>query len=270
MKKQFKLVLVGVAVTQIMGCASLELMAVGGVSYLLTGKGLSDHALSLTLDQDCALHRVLTEGSLCVDNFEEAPEAETLLASNAADSPAFEKRISEQNISDQSVSDKRVAEQIANNLADDSDPYSLSFNSGSRSRGVLATNSEQLESSASFEEPLLLESGIESIDSLIDIQVPEKSGSDAQVYAVVGSFNDLKFAFERSMLYRVYNTQIIETPTGSSTKYRVVVGPLDDKGLVSQIPNKVGTQDQPHWGIELCPETLMPPPCAGQLLAKNM
>ena len=263
MKKQFKLLLVGVAITQVIGCASLELMAVGGVSYLLTGKGLSDHALSLTLDQDCALHRVLTQGNVCVDNVEKGVGAETMLASNANDNRTF----------DQKTADQRAAEQIANNLIDDYDHYSTGVTNDDGSTKTIAsnpTNSEQLGSAISFEESMILESGIESIDSLIDIQVPERTEVDAQVYAVVGSFNDLKFAFERSLLYRIYNTQIIETPKGSTTKYRVVVGPLDDKGLISHIPNKVGTQDQPHWGIELCPETLMPPPCAGQLLAKNM
>jgi hypothetical protein len=85
----------------------------------------------------------------------------------------------------------------------------------------------------------------------------------------VGSFNDLKYAFERSTLYRIYNTQIIETPKGSETRFRVIVGPISDRGLVSHIPNKVDGNSQPHWAIELCEDSLMPPPCDGSLLAKN-
>lgn len=40
--------------------------AIDGVSYLTTGKSVTDHALSAVAQQDCALHRVITDsGNVC-------------------------------------------------------------------------------------------------------------------------------------------------------------------------------------------------------------
>ncbi|MEE8513307.1 MAG: SPOR domain-containing protein [Gammaproteobacteria bacterium] len=55
------------------GCAlpaavKLGLLAGGAASYLTTGKGLSDHAVSAALEEDCAWHRIVTEGALCRDD----------------------------------------------------------------------------------------------------------------------------------------------------------------------------------------------------------
>lgn len=40
--------------------------AIDGVSYVTTGKSVTDHALSAVTQQDCALHRIITDsGNLC-------------------------------------------------------------------------------------------------------------------------------------------------------------------------------------------------------------
>lgn len=49
------------------GCATLKLVSLGisGISYLTTGKSLSDHAISVMAEQDCALHRVVLDEMVC-------------------------------------------------------------------------------------------------------------------------------------------------------------------------------------------------------------
>jgi len=49
------------------GCATLKLVSLGisGISYLTTGKSLSDHAISVMTEQDCALHRVVLDEMVC-------------------------------------------------------------------------------------------------------------------------------------------------------------------------------------------------------------
>ena len=42
--------------------------AADGISYLASGKSLTDHAMSVLVQRDCALHRVVTEADLCRDN----------------------------------------------------------------------------------------------------------------------------------------------------------------------------------------------------------
>lgn len=44
---------------------SIASYAVDGVSYAITGKSMSDHAISVVLDQDCAMLRVLQGRIVC-------------------------------------------------------------------------------------------------------------------------------------------------------------------------------------------------------------
>lgn len=63
------------------GCAlpaalSFASIAADAGSYMITGKTMSDHGLSLAMDQDCAMVRVLEDGEVC----EEEPEYEVAVA----------------------------------------------------------------------------------------------------------------------------------------------------------------------------------------------
>ena len=66
-------------------------MAANGVSYLATGKSTSDHLLSGAMDRDCALHRTLSDQSVCKDNLpkETVLAASRLVASSAALGPVW-------------------------------------------------------------------------------------------------------------------------------------------------------------------------------------
>lgn len=252
MNNQCKILLVAIATTQVTACASLELMAVGGLSYLITGKGISDHALSMTTGKDCAFHRILTDGSLCADSADSInDEQEILLASNTEEQPsAFAYLFPEETQPSEATNEASLPES-ATSLPEDVTAL-IADNSNSETNQSFVTDFDR-----------------ESINVRIDTDLPSENTIQPQVYAVVGSFNDLKYAFERSSLYRIYNTQIIETPGGSDTRYRVVVGPLDDRDLVSHIPNKTSIDTQPPWAIDLCADTLLPPPCNTDLYVHN-
>lgn len=207
------------------GCASLELLAVGGVSYLITGKGLSDHALSYMMDEDCAFHRIITESSLCQEN----------------------------RLNDDDANDIMLAEVDTEELPKANEPDVVI----AESDDMIAANGFQPDSL----EPVQF--------STAALQLSDEYTENTEIFAVVGSFNDLQHAFKRSVMYRVYNTHIIENPTGSDTLYRVVVGPLDNRELISQIPMDLEAENQPPWGLDLCIDNMMPPPCSGGFLAKN-
>ncbi len=49
-----------------------------GISYLMTSKSVPDHGLSAVVGQDCALHRAVTEGTVCRDD----GEGPTMLAAS--------------------------------------------------------------------------------------------------------------------------------------------------------------------------------------------
>lgn len=49
------------------GCASTELLIVSGFSYLVSGKSVSDHAISAAMEQDCAAYRMVLGDPICSD-----------------------------------------------------------------------------------------------------------------------------------------------------------------------------------------------------------
>ncbi len=70
------------------GCAlppavTVATLVVDGVSYVTTGKGPADHAISAFVDEDCALHRVVDDRAIC------DPDGDVLIALVAND-PADE------------------------------------------------------------------------------------------------------------------------------------------------------------------------------------
>ena len=214
MTKVIKISALFAAMSSLTGCASLELMAVGGVSYLLTGKGLTDHALSTVMEQDCAFHHLLRDRPLCTETLEDT-ETLQLLADNEAAADKAEQGFSEQ--------EARVAVAIT---AEDTSEAKLDIGN-------------------------------------------EPQSDLTQSYAVIGSFNDLKFAYERSMLYRQYNTLIVENPEHSATRFRVVIGPLQDRSLLNLIHLDESHKREELWTIELCSDSLTPPPCgASEMLAQ--
>jgi hypothetical protein len=64
------------------GCAlTMEIVAISGISYLATGKSLSDNAFSLATNQDCALHRMILGEPLC------EKQAEALISQTETPNP---------------------------------------------------------------------------------------------------------------------------------------------------------------------------------------
>jgi len=69
------------------GCAlppALEVVswAMTGFSYAATGKGVGEHAVSLAMQEDCAVLRMAMEGDFCVPYPDEPGPAEFMLAAN--------------------------------------------------------------------------------------------------------------------------------------------------------------------------------------------
>ncbi len=75
------------------GCALPPVIAIAsyastGISYLTSGKGPTDHALSAMADRDCAMHRMVTGGNICLEQGDQpadGPDGGVVIAS--ADSP---------------------------------------------------------------------------------------------------------------------------------------------------------------------------------------
>ena len=64
-------------------------LTASGISYMVSGRSVGDHALSLAMKQDCATHRVLGGGDICID-FPQDDTDTLVAAAPAADLPEYE------------------------------------------------------------------------------------------------------------------------------------------------------------------------------------
>jgi len=83
-KKSVRIAIVlGAAALAVSGCALLPgpvgiaLLALDGVSYVVSKKSVADHGISIVMQQDCALWRGVTEDPICYPDGEATMIAET-------------------------------------------------------------------------------------------------------------------------------------------------------------------------------------------------
>ncbi len=76
-------IVLGAAALVVSGCSLLPapvgiaLLALDGVSYVVSKKSVADHGISIVMQQDCALWRGVTEGRICYPDGEATMIAET-------------------------------------------------------------------------------------------------------------------------------------------------------------------------------------------------
>ncbi len=201
-------------------------MAISGISYIATGKSLSDNAFSLVTNKDCALHRIIINEVICVENEPSTNDTdnELMLASNETTDTI-------ETVATTAKSIIEPAQEITSNV----------------SSVVLSALAP-----------------VSMSDFAVMIEPPKVKSiehSSAQTFAVVGSFNNYQYALRRNEKYLNFNTQIIENKADSTTKYRVVVGPYKHHDFITQLPVMVGAETQLPWEIDLCINDMSPPPC---------
>ena len=219
------LLLIGIS-SCLSGCAlTLEMMAISGISYLATGKSLSDNAFSLVTNRDCALHRVMTNEVICTEN--------TLPTSDTND----EFLLARSEVSDPIKTEVTTAQSTFNSVPEEYEDVPSA---------VATLNTANIPSfSIAIEET----------------KTPLTEHLSAQTFAVVGSFNSYQYAQRRNDKYVNFNPQIIKNQADSATQYRVVVGPITRDDFIAELPKMVGAETQLPWEIDLCVNDMSPPPC---------
>ena len=216
------LVLIGIC-SCLSGCAlTLEMMAISGISYLATGKSLSDNAFSVVTNRDCALHRIVMSEAVCVENG-------LSLGNNEIGSILARSKITNTIETDLANADSII--DSAEDLSSDVVTHVSTVSIGNIAVPVTATETS-------------------STDYF-----------SVQKFAVVGSFNSYQYAQLRNEKYLSFNPQIITNQDHSATKYRVVVGPFKRSDFIAKLPVMVGAETQLPWEIDLCVDDMSPPPC---------
>lgn len=217
------------------GCATLNIVSFGvsGISYITTGKSLSDHAISAMREQDCAVHRLVFDESMCRKN------SNTILAKNTEQEDT-KLLINSINVMETGVVE--IAKPSTNIMK-------------------LTASIEKRHVSSNFV------SGKQFIKNKRSIY--EDQWNNVAQYKVIGSFNNKSYAIALANLYQEMGATVIangNTHTEKLTKaygakYRVVLAPylantqLLEAGIIAKTVNST------HWMLSLCTKTLSPPPC---------
>jgi hypothetical protein len=241
------------------GCAlTLEMMAISGISYLATGKSVSDNAFSLLTKQDCALHRMMLGESLCEKKPAILDETiPTLTASTELRDTATPQTSPPETSPAQTAGEK----QGETGHAHISKPVVMTKTMAVQAFAMQSELDKAWHSEPERENPAVAL----NINAFL-LPVEENSPLADQdhlaaKFAVVGSFNSYQYAQHRNEKYLAYNAHIIQNPNNYPTKYRVVVGPLKHATFSIELPVLVGAETLLPWKIDLCVNDMSPPPC---------
>ncbi len=274
----FPLIIAGA--TLLSGCATLQLVSFGvsGISYAVSGKSISDHAISKVMAKDCALHRIVLGKSACVDSEYHLPGV--LIADNSNTTPASDE--SHWHKVPEKVSRKSRA--YVTRLPDNS---KTAYQRKPQQTYQAASSNRKTLQYASTTSPDVIVKTLSSTTKIKGnkasdqfnagytktLQRIDHNDDKPLLFAVVGSFNELGYAQKRIQAHRGLNAQLITNSAASrakgATKYRVVVGPLTEQEFNHNIGRSSQSDLASAWRLRLCGSTMSPPPCDGAMLARN-
>jgi hypothetical protein len=262
------------------GCASLRLLSFGasGISYAVSGKSISDHAISTVMEQDCSLHRVVMEENVCSER-----DGNGILRS--ARPRAKQQVASVSNEAHWQVLTKNTKAIVEPNLKPNpiKRKYVSTISPDETVRQLMAANNNKGEVEIGvarpFENNVGLVVKISNKGPINKKPVNRKPVNKKPIdkgpllFAVLGSFNELKYARDNLREHPDLNAQIITNPTtaiaNGATRYRVVSGPMSEQDFNHNLGRNGDKQAYHAWRLRLCGDSLLPPPCTAPMLRQH-
>lgn len=264
MRRRFYYPVVLGAVVMISGCASMQLISIGasGLSYAMTGKSISDHAISTVMEQDCALHRVVMGDDPCMEY-----DGDGILR-KAKPGKSDRRYVVRQN--EAYWQDIPINHPPTNNPKVNEQPPSEYVNH--KRLPQLSNPDETVKNLMVQKVSFKVDPDKVEVRTLQPIQNSYATittmGQPAQphLFAVLGSYNELHFAKQSLLKFTGLNAKVINNPARktnpNATLYRVVAGPLSEAQFNTQL-----TAQHNAWRVKLCIETMLPPPCTKSVFA---
>jgi hypothetical protein len=212
--------------------------AASGVSYLTTGKGTTDHVISVALAEDCALHRAIRGGAVCQPHAEDRqiqtaslgdwpPTADYAAGDDLNPAPARVRL---------AMAAKAPAVQTAKGtvratpvMGLGADMFFVPDAPGGRTGPIVHKSASEAPASA----PARAVAEVSVVPRDLEASVAPAAGSSAtkpqpvgeQFYLVLGSCSSHANAVRAAR--RGVNARIVAAQLPGRTVYRVVVGPFD-------------------------------------------
>ncbi|MEM0911879.1 MAG: SPOR domain-containing protein [Pseudomonadota bacterium] len=241
MKKSIQLSLVSMAAMLSSACAITEVVAISGISYLVTGKSMSDNALSMVTNMDCAAHHLLSGDAVCLEK-----ESLVLDTPYLAFAPTQEVKYEAPLMPAQFKDRPKDFYPVATAARFDSTPSATQDDDDKLNTAMYT----QLRGDTS---------AIETSSKTVEYASADTP--DSSLYAVVGSFSTEQNAETRRKLFHSFSPQISESVSGEKTLYRVVIGPLSYREEIASFHWFTDIEKTSPWVISLCADNLSEGPC---------
>lgn len=212
-----------------------------GVSYVFSGKGLGDHALSLATSKDCATLRIFQDKQICVDYGSDFENGWVALASSW---------------------------KVPDILRQTDDTVDTADTDRA---GIPAVQSAFSADAAGGELPLLASAGFTpalDFGGLIPgnggagrIYVAAATLGRPAIYLVLGSFRNRDNANALRTRHAARNSLVIKLRADDRTTFRVLVGPIAATFLTKARTDIAKAGIRNAWAVRLCGGSFTPPPC---------
>lgn len=269
---KFKFGVMIVSCIGLSGCASLQLVSLGasGLSYMVTGKSISDHAISTVMKKDCALHRSVFGQETCTEYdgdgvirgvkpgqqpmFGQGDNWQIAATNNRALPPINHPQKQQSKTTQQR---KPVATFKRSSVSPDTVVRQL------------MAEKQQFQTSAKPQTDVVEVSKLNPQPSLMVSPYIDKPA----LFAVVGSYNNKHFAQGNiAKQAKQANTKAklminsVELIQRGAPKYRVVIGPILESQFSTSLGDVGENTNHKAWRMTLCQQTLSPPPCENNML----
>lgn len=243
--------------------------AVDGISLIVSGKSLSDHALSAVNNEDCAMWRVFKDRPICHEY--DAPDA-VLAAVPVADepSPAAEEL---------DEADIAVAEAVPETKDTYKDTYieTVSASRPQREAVALAANEVNQDIVATPAEATPMKMAV--VDeatpmemavvaeatpmemAAIAVMAPAAAKPKARHFIVLGSYLEETNAKDAMTRGRDFAPRMVRVRVRGKLYHRVVSGPYARESISTLRKTLAGEGFRRSWSIKLCENSLRAGPC---------
>ncbi|MEX2614534.1 MAG: hypothetical protein WD767_00390 [Alphaproteobacteria bacterium] len=254
------------------GCAlpvSLQIasFAASGLSYMTTGKSMSDHAVSAMVSQDCAVHRIVLGLGMCEAYVDENNGIAVAQGEPATEDTAAQDSATK-HLRDSMVS---LAERLDGDLQPASgpvasEPVAILLPAGNDEQASGARNDE----SSSALEPVdrVLVAMAETINSLPPAGKSDEGAigdrtASAQHYLIIGLFRQFQEAETVRTRHAGLRTVVRMVLDDGALMFQVIAGPFSRPDAID-IAATIADGDAPPKIALLCADRASRAPCGGQ------
>ena len=253
--RYFFIVLIGIGLS---GCAipiplQIASWAASGISYITTGKSMSDHAVSAVASQDCAVHRLVLGRSMC-EAFVDESEGTAVAQVNAAAKDTATPDSPTQRLRDSMIS-------LAEKLDGDLQPAAGPADSETGLTAPLRTKDDKSSSALGTIDNALVALA-ETINSTQQDETPKilVETANAQHYLIIGQFRQLREAEAVRTRHASLQTVVRMVLDEGALLFQVTAGPFSRPDAVG-IGATIATGDTRPEIALLCSERATRAPC---------